>query len=141
MLLLSTDARSGKVRDLAHMASKVQGKDLGPMVELCWFFPVTREQYRLQCRVSATFSEGSLDRHIAAAGADGEGLRSLASASSTQQAQQQHVAFWKGHADSARKLFEVAQPGSVKKLEQQGDLDKVRLQLHTATAMLLRISI
>ena len=76
-LTFVTDARSSKIEDLAHE----------PRVEICWYFPQTRDQYRIA---------GSME----VVGAKGEAAR-----------QAQRNAAWQRMSDNARQQFLWPHPG------------------------------
>jgi hypothetical protein len=121
-LRFSTDARSAKIEEFALAASKTAGR---AVVELCWFFPITREQYRLRCTVQLTYSPGAIEAACTRS-AHPDGLRSLVRADST--SAELHAQFWRDHAPASRSLFELVCPGTHKKRDTQGDLDRFEPQ-------------
>jgi hypothetical protein len=128
LLRFSTDARSGKVGEFIAMArsAAAEGREGGAVAELCWFFPVTREQYRLRCNVQLIFSAGAPVATAAAAASSGlpaglvrDSAADLAS----------HASFWRSHSADSRGLFGLAQPGSHRKrVASPGDLDHFEAQ-------------
>lgn len=121
----STDARSAKIQEFALAASKAP--DAQAVVELCHWFPITREQYRLRCRVQLVFTAAATEGVL---GATPAALRSgLESLMRTDDAsQREHVAFWQAHASQSRGMFEIAPPGTPKKRVHAGDLDRYEAQ-------------
>jgi hypothetical protein len=129
VLRFSTDARSSKVVEFFTAARNA--KDGHALAELCWFFPVTREQYRLKCHVELIFTEGAAvpASNVAASSATpaaSPAAHSIVRSSPADQAT--HLSFWREHAEGSRALFEIAHPGTVKKRAEQGDLDKYEAQ-------------
>jgi hypothetical protein len=135
VLKFSTDARSSKIAELA--ASARSSKDGRAVTELCWFFPMSREQFRLRCHATLIFTEGG--EEVAAAHFPSSPSGAAASAASSAPlpsglirrdpaAQALHLSFWKSHAEESRQLFELARPGTVKKRAETGDLDKFEPQ-------------
>lgn len=131
-LLFSTDACSAKLKELARMLPSDGASS--PLVELCWFFPVTREQYRLRCHVGLIYSDGCFPSFLSHS-ASPSNLQKLAlnesPASSPEEKEkrnEQHLAFWKEHAANARSMFEIQRPGTLKRRAEQGDLDKYEPQ-------------
>lgn len=125
LLRFSTDARSAKVAEFLAMARAAEGRGsgdgTGAVAELCWFFPVTREQYRLRCNVQLVFSEGA---PVAAAAALPAGLVRDSEADRAS-----HLCFWRAHSADSRGLFGLAQPGSHRKrVSSPGDLDQFEAQ-------------
>jgi hypothetical protein len=130
MLKFSSDARSAKFHDFAASAAR-DGK---ATAELCWFFPVTREQYRLRCRVQVIPSEGVELPSLAAAAAASTSAAVAASSSAATPAAASvdllvrrsaedlsaHAAFWTAHSSESRGMFEIAPPGTHKKRQMQG---------------------
>jgi len=155
-LLISTDARSVKTVEFA--LSAVKSPDQRAHVEVCWFFPLTREQYRLRCHVALIASEGaeiirtSEEASIAppAHGSTGAtptaGGSAAASSSSTLTpspllskglslllrrdpvSHERHVRFWRSHNEVGRSYFEMQRPGTVKIAAEKGDLDRYQPQ-------------
>ncbi len=135
-LKFSSDARSSKIAEL--IASARTSKDGKVQASLCWFFPITREQFRLRCDVQLIFSEGVkpdlVDPAAFGSGADSASVPSSFPSSlmrTDSVSLSSHAQFWKGaHSSDARGLFELAPPGSVKKRSQipMGDLDRFEPQ-------------
>jgi hypothetical protein len=119
----STDARSTKLQEFALAAAK----DERAIVELCHWFPVTREQYRLRCRVQLTVTASATDS-ILSSTADKlrDGLKSLLR--TDEESQQDHIQFWKDHSPQSRGMFEIAPPGRPMKRAAEGDLDRYEPQ-------------
>lgn len=124
-LRFSTDARSAKIGEfaLASARSLAAGGDGRAFTELAWFFPITREQYRLRCEVRLIFSPTSA---VVATAAHAEGLARLQRTDADAAAE--HLAFWRSHVPSSRGLFELAPPGTHKRRAVQGDLDRFEPQ-------------
>mgnify|MGYP002476845452 CR=1 FL=1 len=115
-LKFSTDLRSAKIQEFAR----------GGQVELCWFFPITREQYRLRCQVGIICNEKAVEGAISQT-SNVDGLRSILRTDS--ESLELHQKFWQEHAPQSRNLFELARPGTIKKRENQvGDLDRYEAQ-------------
>ena len=121
----STDARSAKIQEFALAASKSESK--GAMVELCHWFPVTREQYRLRCRVQLVVTASATDSILEFTPSElRDGLKSLLRTDDA--SQKDHVEFWKDHSPQSRGMFEIAPPGRPMKRAQEGDLDRYEPQ-------------
>jgi hypothetical protein len=117
-LRFSTDARSSKIHEFVASAQASKRAQ----AELCWFFPVTREQYRIRCDVALTFSSNCNSSGAVAA-------RSVSSLVRTDDSSlASHLSFWQSHVPNARGMFEIAPPGTLKRREEQGDLDRFEPQ-------------
>ena len=127
----STDSRSAKMQEFAAAASAAKG-DAGAVAELVWFFPVTREQFRLKCNVQCIVSEGENTAAPAAADATAAASSAAAPAAplpasllrSSPADLALHSAFWRAHSQESRLLFELAPPGTPKRRTKEGDLDR-----------------
>lgn len=94
-VVIGADARSPKVDELKR----------NPNAELCWYFPISHEQFRLRGTVSI----------IGADGTDGKMLAHRASV-------------WKQMKSTSRALYEQPAPSSLKQEAKLGDLDKYKPQ-------------
>jgi general stress protein 26 len=93
-VLIASDARSAKVADLRR----------SPLAELCWYFPLTREQFRLRGRVEVWGAE-----------------------SKEPAVQRALLEIWKKLPENTRGLTSLPAPGTVRPDRVGlGDLDKVR---------------
>lgn len=123
-LRFSTDARSTKMEEFGVVGeSKSEG---GRYVELCWFFPITREQYRLRCQVAITYTDSSRIDTLFQHSSHSQGLQHLRR--TDPMSLEAHRNFWKDHSSQARSMFELQQPGTIKKKVVGGDLDRYESQ-------------
>jgi len=109
-------------------------------VELCWFFPLTREQYRIRGKIQTIHNDaiGEVPTPFDKLPADTSSSTSVSMSSSSPLAAQGfpnspsafldfHRNFWKTHhSPEARGMFEIAPPGTAKRRQGEGDLDKVQ---------------
>lgn len=135
----STDIRSAKMHEFVAAATAASAKgdstgQSGAIAELAWFFPVTREQFRLKCHVQCIVSEGAdMPAAHTPAAADATAAPAAAPTSATIPSSllrsspadlSLHSAFWRAHSQESRLLFELAPPGTPKRRANQGDLDR-----------------
>ena len=117
-IVVTTDSRSDKVGQLHAMKATSASLDLAspatahepslahtPLSELCWWFPMTKEQYRLLGHTQLVTAS-----HPSAA------LLSLRA----------HT--WQHMSPPSRSQFEMPAPGSRKERAKQGDLDRYEPQ-------------
>jgi len=96
-LLFSTDARSAKVQDL----------EAQPTAELCWYFALTKEQYRLRGVVTMVGDE---------------------EAAQNATLKHERLQMWQKMLPSMRASFVSAAPGQAKPVDSHADLDKYEPQ-------------
>eukprot|EP00753_Platysulcus_tardus_P021795 PLAT9129.1.p1 GENE.PLAT9129.1~~PLAT9129.1.p1 ORF type:complete len:310 (+),score=87.80 PLAT9129.1:74-931(+) len=95
-LQVTTDLRSEKCSDMAAQAA----------VEVCWFMPVTQEQWRLSCFATMVGPDGTDDKLMAA-----------------------RLRAWQRMKDETRATFEWPAPGTTKAaVTEAGDLDRYEPQ-------------
>jgi pyridoxamine 5'-phosphate oxidase len=91
----------------APSPSRVQDLRANPACELCWFFPLSKEQYRVTGRAVL------IDDKCAAGDAKLSAVR---------------LAQWSSLVIPTRQLFDAAPPGTARKAQAMGDLDRYEAQ-------------
>ena len=110
-LVITTDARSDKV---AHFRAR-------PFAEVAWYFPLTKEQFRLFGTV--VMIEGGRDAAAAAAAPIPAGFESALAA------EQFRLECWLKMPEDLRLTFDNAPPGRPKAAASHSDLDKYAPQV------------
>ena len=139
-IIMVTDQRSEKMQ---HLRAQ-------PHAEIAWYFPLTREQFRIFGRV-VTIDCSTEEADAEASESADSGAASSSAASSTSSTSSWRAVFasradaaayrqraWAAQTDTARLSYDQAHPGHPRPVQSRSDLDKVRacrISFETALAM------
>eukprot|EP00455_Lapot_gusevi_P017087 TRINITY_DN1900_c0_g1_i1.p1 TRINITY_DN1900_c0_g1~~TRINITY_DN1900_c0_g1_i1.p1 ORF type:complete len:239 (-),score=35.98 TRINITY_DN1900_c0_g1_i1:74-790(-) len=119
-IIITTDARSSKIQDLKNL----------PKAELCWYFPLSKEQFRIFGNVRVLEDVSSVSGELKAEPlAEASDALSPAPSPSPSTEDQTRSRVWRSMSDSIRLTFDSPPPGRPKPSHQQlSDLDRYEPQ-------------